>query len=58
MFFNFLSRCPEYLFTCDYGACIDLEKKCDGKKDCRDNSDETNCIDTTKIQQSVGGNCK
>lgn len=53
-----VSSCPGFLFSCDYGACIDVDKKCDGQKDCRDNSDETNCIDTGKVNQKVGGNCK
>lgn len=35
-----------------------MEKKCDGQKDCRDNSDESNCVDTSKVQTGVGGNCK
>jgi hypothetical protein len=39
-----LSRCREQEFTClDSTACIDLELKCDGKRDCQDNSDELAC---------------
>jgi hypothetical protein len=39
-----LSRCGEWEFPCsDSTACIDLELKCDGKRDCKDNSDELVC---------------
>lgn len=31
-------------FKCDNGQCIDLDKHCDGDIDCRDYSDEHNCI--------------
>ena len=34
-------------FTCDNGACIHLDKKCDGVSDCEDRSDESQCA---KIQ--------
>ena len=32
--------CPEGLFRCDNGNCIDPNYKCNGKKDCKDGSDE------------------
>ena len=32
-----------YKFTCGYGKCIDLSKRCDKKKDCNDESDESLC---------------
>ena len=30
-------------FTCDNHRCINASVRCDGKDDCRDNSDELNC---------------
>jgi len=33
-------RCPKYAYRCKYGACVDKSKKCDGKNDCADGSDE------------------
>ena len=30
-------------FTCDSGHCIDIKKRCDRIKDCKDNSDEDDC---------------
>lgn len=33
--------CPEGLFRCDNGNCIDPNYKCNGKKDCKDGSDES-----------------
>ena len=32
-----------YQFTCGYGKCIDLSRRCDKKKDCDDESDEKSC---------------
>ena len=32
-----------YQFTCGYGKCIDLSNRCDKKKDCNDESDESSC---------------
>ena len=34
-------RCPLLAFRCNYGACIDGNKKCDGRIDCIDGSDES-----------------
>ena len=38
-----LSGCFESQFTCDDGACIPLEFRCDNKQDCGDVSDEKQC---------------
>lgn len=46
-------RCPSYKFRCDYGACIDKNKLCDGVRDCLDDSDEYPdiCPSTPSIKQ-------
>lgn len=33
-------RCPQFLFRCNYGACIDGDLKCNGVTNCADGSDE------------------
>ena len=35
-----LTVCEEDKFTCNDMSCIPLERRCDGKQDCEDNSDE------------------
>ena len=35
--------CSSSAFQCKPGICIPNEKRCDGKPDCNDTSDELNC---------------
>ena len=37
------SECTIAGFTCNNGACIDGDKKCDGHKDCLEGEDEYSC---------------
>ncbi|XP_069951720.1 uncharacterized protein [Cherax quadricarinatus] len=39
-----LSVCDEGEYTCDDGTCIILDHRCDLKYDCRDKSDEADCL--------------
>ncbi|XP_023329745.1 gamma-aminobutyric acid receptor subunit beta-like [Eurytemora carolleeae] len=39
-----LSTCKETEFTCRNGLCIDIEKRCNARTDCRDKSDEVGCL--------------
>ena len=40
-----LSNCNfRTMFTCDSGYCINRTMRCDGNADCKDKSDENNCI--------------
>ena len=38
-----LTSCNEDEFTCNNGLCINLTQRCDGKVDCKDDSDELDC---------------
>lgn len=38
-----LTGCGPAEFNCDSGDCIDLDGRCDGRRDCSDGSDETDC---------------
>lgn len=39
-----LETCSETEFTCENGRCIDVRRKCDGRNDCGDNTDEVDCV--------------
>ena len=39
-----LHGCKENEFNCRSGDCVDLKERCDQNLDCRDGSDEQNCI--------------
>lgn len=41
--FSLLDQCAENMFRCGDGTCLDLRHKCDGRRDCFDNSDEEKC---------------
>lgn len=47
-------RCPAYLFQCRYGACVNGNAECDGKQDCKDNSDETSAKCGTSTSDACG----
>jgi len=58
------TNCTSQQFTCQSdGQCIPLNWKCDGIKDCQDNSDELNidcqnqCLNKTKIFQCSNEQC-
>ena len=38
-----MSTCSKDQYTCDDGLCVDLDFRCDGKPNCKDESDEMKC---------------
>ncbi|XP_066975450.1 uncharacterized protein [Macrobrachium rosenbergii] len=38
-----LTSCPNGMYTCTDGSCIDISKRCDLELDCADSGDELNC---------------
>ena len=54
LIFSYLGvKCPTDKYLCDYGAtCISKDLLCNGNRDCRDGSDETDCS-TSKYNVSL-----
>ena len=48
-----LTGCSEKEFTCDDGSCVPMTDRCNGKRDCSDETDEAEC---KAFVQSLGYN--
>ena len=46
------TQCNEWTFKCNNGQCIPYWWKCDGSKDCSDESDELECHDDTTTSKT------
>lgn len=38
-----VNECPAGMFRCNDGLCLDNKRRCDGRPQCSDGSDEINC---------------
>ena len=48
-----LTGCSKEDFTCSDGSCVPMTQRCDGKNDCSDETDESEC---KAFVQSIGYN--
>lgn len=47
-FVSVLVDCYSHEFQCSNGQCVDNRLRCNGRPDCSDYSDESNCVTTTE----------